>query len=123
MKIYLTFCIALIAICVSTVGFSQPAQAAQLTNRTCIPTQVAVRATRIAVQCKPINGQGYTKDIIYYAMAYKDRSPQVELTLQVLLTAQANNRPLRIRIDLSDHESVPGCQGNNCRRLASAAMR
>ncbi|MEL7108246.1 MAG: hypothetical protein AAGJ68_00745 [Pseudomonadota bacterium] len=112
--------LSVLALTVS-IATSLPADASNRT-RVCKPATVGVFSNRIHVRCESINGQGYTEDIKYYAMKLDD-SPQVQATLQLLLMAKANNRELSINFDESDYNSIPGCQGSNCRRLRWASMR
>lgn len=99
------------------------ALAEKVQSRSCKPVEVAVFANRIHVKCAPQADKAYTGDITYYAMATNDRSAIDSLTLQVLTAAQASDRNLRVWFDLDDYKSVPGCQGNDCRRLVAVAMQ
>jgi hypothetical protein len=56
-------------------------------------------------------------------MALGRDSRQAAFTLELLLTAKAAGRNLRIWFDMSDYASVPGCRGSDCRRLHGAAMQ
>jgi len=108
----------------SFVPTSSHAGDPQITNRICTPTAVSVFSNRIHVKCKPIQNKAYTGDITYYAMAIpKVNSKRVDYTLQTLLAAKANNRKLRIWFDFGDYASVPGCKGNNCRKLTGVSLR
>ncbi|MEH6605379.1 MAG: hypothetical protein V7711_07350 [Pseudomonadales bacterium] len=100
---------------------STSAQAAQ--SRSCTPIEVGVFSNRIHVKCAAIKGKAYTKDIPYYAMALKNGSLQVQLTLELLVTAKAHKRNLTIWVDMADYKSVPGCLGSDCRRLIAVAIK
>lgn len=110
------------ALIAMTVLSSLSTAQADTRTRVCQPVEVAVFQNRLHVRCAPISEQAYTSDIRYYAMKL-DNSVQVQATLDLLLMAKANNRALAIRFDEGDYQSVPGCQGGDCRRLVWAAMR
>ena len=110
-----------IATSVFSIVSALPADASNRT-RVCKPENVGVFNNRIHVKCAPISGQAYTSDIRYYAMKLTD-TPQVTATLQLLLFAKAHNRQLSISFDESDYQSVPGCQGGDCRRLRWVTMK
>ena len=111
-----------LAVLMFTLGSTALPAQADTRSRACKPVEVAVFGNRLHVRCEPINGQAYTSELRYYAMKL-DNSVQVQATLDLLLMAKANNRSLTIRFDENDYQSVPGCQGGDCRRLVWAAMR
>ena len=102
---------------------SGTAAAEDIVSRACSPTEVAVFSNRIHVRCAPIEGQGWTKDIPFYAMPLSPNSKQLEYTLHLLAAAKAADKSLRVWVDRDDYQSVPGCRGGDCRRLVAAAMR
>jgi|GEM_PF-2987744 len=110
-------------LCVAGMFIVSGLTVANAQGRACDPTEVAVFSNRIHVKCAPIKGKAYTKDIPYYAMNIKDNAMKVNGVLQVMTAAKANGRKLYIWTDMSDYKSVPGCKGNNCRRLKAAAIR
>lgn len=101
----------------------QAAHASATQSRTCAPTEVAVFETRIHVRCQPIAAQAYTNDIIYYAISRKADARLADQVLQILLAAKSSRQNLRLWFDPTDYSSVPGCQGNDCRRLHGAAIQ
>jgi hypothetical protein len=100
-----------------------PAHANATQSRICTPTEVAVLESRIHVKCQPIADQASTKDIIYFAVSRKADANLADQILQVLLAAKSSRQNLRVWFDPKDYSSVPGCQGNDCRRLHAVAIQ
>ena len=95
---------------------------AQSQSRLCEVDQVGVFENRIHVKCVPIADKAYTRDIPYYAMRIDKRKAVIDGIIALAVGAKQTRKPLRIWFDFGDYESVPGCRGNNCRRLVAAAL-
>ena len=112
---------------VAVVGFaglsavSGGAEAA--TSRNCKPTAIAIFSNRIHLKCAVIKSKAYTEDIPYYAMSIKQAGTRLTAIIQLLVSAQERGRTLRIWFDMGDYKSVPGCKGNDCRRLTGVSLR
>lgn len=107
---------------VGTLGFSvQPAAAATM-QRLCSVDQVAVIEGRIHIKCAPNPQQAYTKEIPYYAMPLNEPPAKIDAVISLAIAAKQIRKPMVLWFDMDDYRSVPGCQGNNCRRLHGAAL-
>lgn len=95
---------------------------AQSQSRLCDVDQVGVFENRIHIKCVPIADKAYTKDIPYYAMRIDKPKAVVDGIIALAVGAKQTRKPLRIWFDFGDYKSVPGCQGNDCRRLVAAAL-
>lgn len=100
--------------------YASNAQAAQ--SRLCNVDQVAVFENRIHIKCNAIAGKAYTKDIPYYAMAITKPKAVIDNVIALAVGAKVTKKPLVVWFDWNDYKSVPGCRGNDCRRLVAAAL-
>lgn len=94
-------------------------------SRSCNVDQIGVYANRIHLKCIPDPQRAYTGDIRYYAMAITGDARVlgvVENIIALAIGAKQTNKPMVIQFDMGDYRSVPGCQGNDCRKLVSAAL-
>lgn len=95
---------------------------AQSDSRQCYVDQVAVFSNRIHLKCNPDKQKAYTSDILYYAMAISEDAKLIDNVIALAIGAKQTNKPLVIWFAPNDYRSVPGCQGNNCRRLSAVAL-
>lgn len=119
MAIYLNKAALLIVACFA-MFYASDAHAAQ--SRLCEVDQIGVFENRIHIKCVPIASKAYTKDIPYYAMAMTKPKAVIDNIIALAVGAKQTKKPLVVWFDFSDYKSVPGCQGNNCRRLVAAAL-
>lgn len=98
------------------------AQAQSSQSRLCNVDQVAVFENRIHVKCAPNADQAFTKDIPYYAMNIGKDAKVIDNIIALAVGAKVTRKPLVVWYDFSDYQSVPGCNGTNCRRLVAAAL-
>lgn len=118
----------MLAIVCATAGaftWTAEAEAQEIMSRSCNVDQVGVYANRIHLKCIPDPQRAYTGDIRYYAMAITGDARVlgvVENVVALAIAAKQTNKPMVIQFDMADYRSVPGCQGNDCRKLVSAAL-
>jgi len=110
-------------IVLGSLQYAVPAMAApEIMSRTCRVDQVGVFGNRIHVKCAPIAGTAYTSAIPYYAMAINTDARVIDSVIALAIAAKQTNKPLVVQFDMADYASVPGCQGNNCRKLVAAML-
>lgn len=114
----------LLATLVAT-AWTAPAQAEGIMSRQCHVDQVAVFANRIHLKCNPDPQKAYTGEIRYYAAAITGdarNATMVESIIALAIASKQARKPMAISFDMDDYKSVPGCRGNDCRKLVSAAL-
>ena len=97
------------------------AQAATI-SRNCAVDNVAVIEARMHIKCAPIPTIANTHAIYYFAAALSEGPAKIESLVMLAIESKRIKKPLVIWYDPEDYASVPGCQGNNCRRLSGAAL-
>ncbi len=102
-------------------GLEAPAEAATK-GRLCNVDHVAVISSRIHVKCTPNAKEGYTSDLRYYAMKLSEPRVKIDNIIKMAIESKRMKKPVRLWFDPNDYQSVPGCQGSNCRRLKGLAL-
>ena len=105
----------------SAIGFAAPADAASM-QRDCLVDSVAVIADRMHIKCVPIQANAYTGQIPYYAMNLREGPAKIEGIIMLAIESKRRNKAMKIHFDMADYQSVPGCEGHNCRVLTGAIM-
>ena len=113
---------AAIALAMTAPLWVAPEAEAATMSRLCKVDQVGVMNNRIHIKCAPLADKAYTKDIPYYAMNLTEDARKVDNIIALAIAAKQINKPLVVWFDWDDYRSVPGCQGNDCRKLVSAAL-
>ena len=117
--------LALACACAGAFSWTTEAEAQEIMSRSCNVDQIGVYANRIHLKCTPDPQRAYTGEIRYYAMAITGDARVLGVVQNVValaIGAKQTNKPMVIQFDMGDYRSVPGCQGNDCRKLVSAAL-
>lgn len=104
-----------------TAAFATPAAAATM-SRSCPVDSVAVIDNRMHIKCAPVPGVGHTQAIYYFALPLSEPVAKIESIIALAIEAKRIKKPMVLWFDMDDYKSVPGCQGNDCRRLQGAAL-
>jgi hypothetical protein len=102
-------------------AFAAPAAAATL-SRSCPVDSVAVIENRMHIKCAPVPGVGHTQAIYYFALPLTEPAAKIQSIIALAIEAKRIKKPMTLWFDMDDYKSVPGCQGNDCRRLQGAAL-
>ncbi len=102
------------------LAFAPEAQANS--QRSCMVDSVAVVDARMHIKCAPNPSQAYTNAIPYYALPLSEPAAKVESLVALAIEAKRQRKAMVLWFDMEDYKSVPGCQGNDCRRLRGAAL-
>lgn len=101
--------------------FAEPAWAASQ-QRDCLVDSVAVIGDRMHIKCVPVPAQAYTGQIPYYAMNLREGPAKIQSIIMLAIESKRRNKAMKIHFDMADYQSVPGCEGHNCRVLTGAIM-
>lgn len=98
-----------------------PANAATV-SRNCDVDSIGVIDGRMHIKCAPIPAVANTQAIYYFAMNLSEGAGKAQSLVALAIEAKRIKKAMVLWYDPEDYQSVPGCQGNNCRRLRGAAL-